>query len=50
VREAAKAGLTVIGAGGVWEQAQAEAMLEAGALAVQMDASLWVPKNKDLVK
>lgn len=46
---AAKAGLPVIAGGGVWEAAQAAALLEAGALAVQVDASLWLPKNKDLV-
>ncbi len=49
VQSAVKAGLPVIAAGGIWEQAQEAAMLEAGALAVQVDASLWVPKNKDLV-
>lgn len=49
VQSAARAGLPVIGAGGIWEEAQAAAMLEAGALAVQVDASLWLPKNKDLV-
>jgi dihydroorotate dehydrogenase (NAD+) catalytic subunit len=50
VRAAAKLGLPVIGAGGVWSRAQADAMLEAGASAVQMDASLWLPKYKDLVE
>ena len=49
VRSAAKAGLPIIGSGGVWEASQAEAMLAAGALAVQMDARLWLPKEKDPV-
>jgi dihydroorotate dehydrogenase len=31
----------VIGAGGVYSQAQVESMLAAGALAVQVDAILW---------
>lgn len=50
VQTAAKTGLPVIGAGGVWEPEQVEVMLEAGALAVQVDASLWLPKNKAPVK
>ena len=50
VSTASKAGLPIIGAGGVWEETQAAAMLEAGAVAVQVDASLWLPKNKDLVE
>ena len=50
VHAAAKLGLPIIGAGGVWERGGAEAMLEAGALAVQMDALLWLPKNKDPVE
>lgn len=43
VRNAAKLGLPVIGAGGVWTKENAEAMLAAGALAVQVDAALWNP-------
>ena len=50
VYAAAKLGLPIIGAGGVWESKQIEAMLEAGALAVQVDAILWLPKNKDPVE
>lgn len=50
VSTAAKLGLPIIGAGGIWEPEQAKVMLEAGALAVQVDASLWSPKNKDPVK
>ncbi len=46
VRSAAKIGLPVIGAGGVYSKENATAMLSAGALAVQMDASLWLPENK----
>lgn len=49
IHSAARLGLPVIGAGGVWKREQAEALIEAGALAVQMDASLWLPKYKDLV-
>jgi dihydroorotate dehydrogenase (NAD+) catalytic subunit len=41
VREAARLGLPVIGAGGVWTKADTRAMLDAGALAVQVDAALW---------
>lgn len=40
-REAARSGIPVIGGGGVYSRTQAEAMLEAGALAVQVDAALW---------
>jgi dihydroorotate dehydrogenase (NAD+) catalytic subunit len=41
VYSAAKIGLPIIGAGGVWTKENAEAMLSAGALAVQVDAVLW---------
>ena len=41
VYSAAKLGLPIIGAGGVWTRENAEAMLSAGALAVQVDAALW---------
>lgn len=41
VYSAAKIGLPIIGAGGVWSQEDADAMLSAGALAVQVDAALW---------
>lgn len=43
VKNAAKLGLPIIGAGGVWTKENAEAMLAAGALAVQVDAALWNP-------
>lgn len=41
VRQLSLAGLPVIGAGGIYSQAQAQAMLSAGALAVQIDSLLW---------
>ena len=41
VYSAAKVGLPIIGAGGVWTKENAEAMLATGALAVQIDAALW---------
>jgi len=41
VYSAAKLGLPIIGAGGVWKKDNADAMLSAGALAVQVDAALW---------
>lgn len=43
VYSAAKLGLPVIGAGGVWTRENADAMIAAGALAVQLDAALWNP-------
>ena len=43
VHSAARIGMPVIGAGGVWSMENAEAMLAAGALAVQVDAALWGP-------
>jgi dihydroorotate dehydrogenase (NAD+) catalytic subunit len=41
VHAIAQAGIPVIGAGGVYFQEQLDAMLAAGALAVQVDAVLW---------
>ena len=41
VRDATRAGIPVIGAGGVETKENADAMLSVGALAVQIDASLW---------
>ena len=41
VYSAAKLGLPIIGAGGVWTKENADAMLAAGALAVQVDIALW---------
>lgn len=43
VYSAAKIGLPIIGAGGVWAKENADAMLSVGALAVQVDAALWNP-------
>ena len=45
VYSAAKLGLPIIGAGGVWTKENAEAMRSAGALAVQVDAALWNPAS-----
>ncbi len=45
VHSAAKLGLPILGAGGVWSNENAEAMLSAGALAVQVDAALWNPAS-----
>jgi len=47
VHAAARLGLPVIGAGGVYSKADAAAMLSAGALAVQLDAGLWLPGEKE---
>ncbi len=44
VHSAARLGLPIYGSGGVYSKEDAEAMLTAGALAVQMDAGLWLPK------
>lgn len=41
VRSLAHSGLRVIGAGGVYQSGQVEAMLAAGAVGVQLDAVLW---------
>lgn len=45
VRSAAMIGIPVVGAGGVWSEADVESMLKAGAMAVETDARLWVPKE-----
>lgn len=45
VRSAAMIGLPIIGSGGVWSGADVESMLKAGAMAVEMDARLWVPNE-----
>ncbi|HEX2997937.1 MAG TPA: nitronate monooxygenase [Anaerolineales bacterium] len=45
IYSAAKIGLPIIGAGGIWTKENTEAMLSAGALAVQVDAALWNPKT-----
>jgi dihydroorotate dehydrogenase len=43
VHAAARLGLPILGAGGVWTKENAQAMLSAGAMAVQVDAALWKP-------
>jgi hypothetical protein len=43
VQQAVKLGLPIIGAGGIFMRKQAESMLSAGALAVQLDVVLWKP-------
>jgi len=45
VNNAAKLGIPIIGAGGVWTKDNANAMLSVGALAVQVDAALWNPAS-----
>jgi dihydroorotate dehydrogenase len=42
---AAKLGLPVIAAGGVWTEKDVTDLLSAGAMAVQTDAGLWVPRE-----
>jgi dihydroorotate dehydrogenase (NAD+) catalytic subunit len=41
VKELARMGIPVIGAGGIYTEEHKDAMLKAGALAVQMDSILW---------
>lgn len=41
VHSATRIGLPIIGAGGIWSSENADSMLSAGALAVQVDAALW---------
>jgi len=41
VYSATKLGLPTIGAGGVWSKENADTMISVGALAVQVDATLW---------
>ena len=45
VQSAAKLGLPIIGSCGVWSRENADAMISAGALAVQVDAALWNPAS-----
>ncbi len=45
VHSAAMIGMPIIGAGGIWTEQDAADMLSAGAMAVEMDASFWVPKE-----
>jgi dihydroorotate dehydrogenase len=46
VHSAARLGLPVIGAGGVYTFENVDVMLAAGALWVQMDAGLWLPSKE----
>jgi dihydroorotate dehydrogenase len=41
VQTLTRRGIPVIGSSGIFTPAQAEAMLQAGAIAVQLDAVLW---------
>lgn len=43
VESAAKLGIPVIGAGGVWTKENVDALIAVGALAAQVDAALWNP-------
>ena len=43
IHSAARLGLPLIGSGGVCSQVDMDAMLKAGALAVQVDSALWLP-------
>jgi dihydroorotate dehydrogenase len=45
LRSAAKLSIPIISSGGVWAKENANAMLSAGALAVQVDAALWNPTS-----
>ncbi len=45
VRSAVMIGLPIIGAGGVWADKDVADMLLAGAMAVETDTQLWVPKE-----
>ena len=45
VRSAAMIGIPIVGAGGVWTEQDSADMLSAGAMAVETDAQLWVPKE-----
>ncbi|HEY5982226.1 MAG TPA: hypothetical protein VIU38_02030 [Anaerolineales bacterium] len=51
VQAATKLGLPLIGSNGIFSDASAHLMLEAGAMAVEVDALLWLPtqKKKSLV-
>lgn len=45
VQVAARIGVPVIGAGGISSESDVQAMLAAGALAVQLDSTLWLPRQ-----
>ncbi len=44
VYSSSKIGIPIIGSGGAWGEKEVADMLAAGAMAVQMDTSLWVPR------
>lgn len=48
VHSASKLGIPIIASGGVWNEKGAADMLSAGAMAVQLDASLWIPRASSL--
>jgi dihydroorotate dehydrogenase len=50
VRELKELGIPTIGAGGIYTQEQLDAMLAAGAIAVQLDAVLWREAGFELLK
>jgi len=45
VHSAAMIGMPIIGSGGVWTEQDAADMLSAGAMAIETDASLWLPRK-----
>lgn len=45
IRSAVMSGIPIIGSGGISSDADAESMLKVGALAVEIDTRLWVPKE-----
>jgi dihydroorotate dehydrogenase len=47
VQAGTKLGLPLIGSNGIFSEASAHLMLEAGAMAVEVDARLWLPTEKE---
>jgi NAD(P)H-dependent flavin oxidoreductase YrpB (nitropropane dioxygenase family) len=47
VHSASKLEIPIIANGGIWSKKDVADSLSAGAMAVQVDASLWVPKEAD---
>ncbi|MDX9992412.1 MAG: hypothetical protein RBS68_10225 [Anaerolineales bacterium] len=45
IQAAQRASIPIIGAGGVYSSDDAQAMLQLGALAVQFDTALWLPRS-----
>jgi len=50
VYSASKLEIPIIGSGGVWTEKGVADMLSAGAMAVQLDTSLWIPRASSLAK